>query len=101
MKFLGATLFLSAGYLAALVSAQIVQLTSPLPNTTFTAGHKAIIIWHPINSTITEIFLSRNSTTNINHLERHVGIASNVVATAGIYAWDIPRVIEDGECKNI
>ncbi|KAI8642203.1 hypothetical protein BD408DRAFT_443710 [Parasitella parasitica] len=96
MKFTGATLFISAAYLASLVSAAgpIVSITSPLTNTKYKAGGEAIISWiNPSVATIPQIVLAKGPSTALQPL---MTIATNVNAADGKYVWKIPFEIESG-----
>ena len=99
MKFIGATLFVSAAYVASLVSgAAIVSITSPLINTKYKAGQEAIISWiNPSVQTIPQIILAKGPSTALQPI---MTIATNVNANDLKYVWKIPFEIENGsECK--
>lgn len=99
MKFIGATLFVSAAYVASLVSgAAIVSITSPLLNTKYKAGQEAIISWiNPTVATIPQIILAKGPSTALQPI---MTIATNVNANDLKYVWKIPFEIENGsECK--
>lgn len=101
MKFTGSTLFISAAYLATLLSvssASIVSITSPLTNTKYKAGQEAIISWiNPSVATIPQIILAKGPSTALQPI---MTIATNVNANDLKYVWKIPFEIENGnECK--
>lgn len=99
MKFTGATLFISAAYVASLVSAtSIVSITSPLLNQKYKAGSEAIISWiNPTVATIPQIVLAKGPSTALQPI---MTIATNVNAQDMKYVWKIPFEIENGsECK--
>jgi hypothetical protein len=98
MKFAGATVFISAAYLASLVSAQIISVTSPLSNTKYKAGQEAIISWvNPKVATISQIVLAKGPS---NALQPVLTIATNVNANDMKYVWKVPFELENGsECK--
>lgn len=99
MKFTGATLFISAAYVASLVSANsIVSITSPLLNQKYKAGSEAIISWiNPTVATIPQIVLAKGPSTALQPI---MTIATNVNAQDMKYVWKIPFEIENGsECK--
>jgi hypothetical protein len=102
MKFIGTTLFVSAAYLAALVSAQKapVSITSPLMGTKYKAGQEAIIAWiNPSVQTIPEIILAKGPSTALQPV---LTIAKDVNANDLKYVWKIPLEIESSnECKHI
>ncbi|KAI9485270.1 MAG: hypothetical protein EXX96DRAFT_544564 [Benjaminiella poitrasii] len=96
MKFTGASLFVSAVYLASLVSAQkaIVSITSPLANTKYKAGQEAIISWiNPSVQTIPQIVLAKGPSSALQPI---MTIATNVNANDMKYVWKIPFEIENG-----
>ncbi|CAO3608554.1 unnamed protein product [Mucor fragilis] len=95
MKFIGATLFVSAAYVASLVSgAAIVSITSPLINTKYKAGQEAIISWiNPTVQTIPQIILAKGPSTALQPI---MTIATNVNANDMKYVWKIPFEIENG-----
>lgn len=99
MKFTGATIILSAVYLASIVSAQIISVTSPLTGTKYKAGQEAIISW--INSkvpTISQIVLAKGPSSALQPV---LTIATNVNANDMKYVWKIPFELENGnECKT-
>jgi hypothetical protein len=102
MKFTGTTLFVSAAYLAAVVSAQkaIVSITSPLIGTKYKAGQEAIISWiNPSVPTIPQIVLAKGPSTALQPI---LTIATNVNANDLKYVWKIPIELENSnECKHL
>ncbi|KAG2202037.1 hypothetical protein INT47_006229 [Mucor saturninus] len=96
MKFTGTILFVSAAYLASLVSAEpIVSITSPLINTRYKAGSEAIISWiNPSVATIPQIVLAKGKSNALQPL--HV-IATNVNAQDMKYVWKIPFEIDNAD----
>lgn len=101
MKFTGASLFMSAAYLVAVVSAQeppIVSITSPLANTHYKAGSEAIISWtNPLVGTIDQIVLAKGKSNALVPLR---AIATNVNAADMKYVWKIPFEIDNADdCK--
>ncbi|KAG2196157.1 hypothetical protein INT46_007809 [Mucor plumbeus] len=97
MKFTGSTLFISAAYVASLLSvstASIVSITSPLTNTKYKAGQEAIISWiNPTVATIPQIILAKGPSTALQPI---ITIATNVNANDLKYVWKIPFEIENG-----
>jgi hypothetical protein len=98
MKF--PTLFISAAYLASIVSAQkpIVSITSPLANTHYKVGTEAIISWvNPSVPTISQIVLAKGPPTGLQPV---MTIATNVNAGDLQYTWKIPEGLPSGsDCK--
>ncbi|KAI7890423.1 uncharacterized protein EV154DRAFT_444629 [Mucor mucedo] len=96
MKFTGTILFVSAAYLASLVSAEpIVSITSPLMYTRYKAGSEVIISWiNPRVSIIPQIVLVQGRST---HLQPIQVIATNVNAQDMKYVWKIPFDIENDD----
>ncbi|KAI8333029.1 hypothetical protein BC941DRAFT_434917 [Chlamydoabsidia padenii] len=93
------TLFVLVAFFSWLVFAQqkqIVTITAPLANATYTAGQKLVISWiDPQVDTITQIQLYHG---NPNALQPLAVIATNVPANTGnnTYVWDIPSNITAG-----
>lgn len=99
MKFTGSILFVTAAYLATLVSADpIISIASPLTGTVYTAGSEAIIAWNnPTVKTISQIVLAKGKS---NALQPILTIATNVNAADMKYVWKIPFEIDTAEdCK--
>lgn len=94
------TLYISAAYLATLVTAQKppISITSPLANTHYKAGSEAIISWvNPSVKTISQIVLAKGSSTSLQPV---MTIATNVNADDLKYVWKIPIELPDGQdCK--
>ncbi|ORZ12708.1 hypothetical protein BCR42DRAFT_453412 [Absidia repens] len=91
MKF---TLLASTALLAV-VSGQIVSITSPLSGTKLKAGTNAMLSWvSPKVPTISQIVLAKGPS---NALQPVTTIASNVDTASGKYEWKIPYEIENGE----
>ncbi|KAI8370956.1 hypothetical protein BD560DRAFT_370020 [Blakeslea trispora] len=97
MKFFGASIFISAAYLASFVLAQepaIISITSPLSNTKYKAGQEAIISWvNPQVDTIDRIVLAKGPSTALVPIKT---IAENVKASDLKYVWAIPKDMESG-----
>ncbi|KAG1467893.1 hypothetical protein G6F56_004150 [Rhizopus delemar] len=91
------TLYISAAYLATLVTAQKppISITSPLANTHYKAGSEAIISWvNPSVKTISQIVLAKGSSTSLQPV---MTIATNVNADDLKYVWKIPIELPDGQ----
>lgn len=99
MKFAGTILFVSAAFLASLVSADtIISITAPLANTRLKAGSEVIIAWvNPTVPTISQIVLAKGKSNALQPLRV---IATNVDTAGGKYVWKIPVEIDNADdCK--
>ncbi|GAA5816244.1 hypothetical protein MFLAVUS_009770 [Mucor flavus] len=96
MKFTGTILFVSAAFLASLVSADtIISITAPLANTRLKAGSEVIIAWvNPTVPTISQIVLAKGKSNALQPLRV---IATNVDTAGGKYVWKIPVEIDNAD----
>ncbi|KAG2237675.1 hypothetical protein BDF21DRAFT_443157 [Thamnidium elegans] len=96
MKFTGTILFVSAAFLASLVSADpIISITAPLANTRLKAGSEVIIAWvNPSVPTISQIVLAKGKSNALQPLRV---IATNVETAGGKYVWKIPVEIDNAD----
>ncbi|CAO3592412.1 unnamed protein product [Absidia cylindrospora] len=79
---------------AALATAQIVSVTSPLDNNVYTAGGQALITWvNPTVDVIPQIQLSKGPSTALQPV---MSVATNVNAKDMQLTWNIPATVAAG-----
>ncbi|ORZ20294.1 hypothetical protein BCR42DRAFT_448613 [Absidia repens] len=79
---------------AALATAQIISVTSPLDNNVYTAGGQALITWvNPTVDVIPQIQLSKGPSTALQPV---MSVATNVNAKDMQLTWNIPATVAPG-----
>ncbi|EPB82249.1 hypothetical protein HMPREF1544_11013 [Mucor circinelloides 1006PhL] len=82
-----------AAIAATVVSAQNIVSSQPSTNQVLTAGTTANIVWAPVDGTISTIDLRQGSASALTFVQN---IATNVPASTGNYAWNVPATLPAG-----
>ncbi|KAL7317275.1 hypothetical protein PS15m_003655 [Mucor circinelloides] len=82
-----------AAIAATVVSAQNIVSSQPSTNQVLTAGTTANIVWAPVDGTISTIDLRQGSASALTLVQN---IATNVPASTGTYAWNVPATLPAG-----
>ncbi|KAG1112862.1 hypothetical protein G6F42_014620 [Rhizopus arrhizus] len=82
-----------AAIAATVVSAQNIVSRQPSTNQVLTAGTTANIVWAPVDGTISTIDLRQGSASALTFVQN---IATNVPASTGNYAWNVPATLPAG-----
>ncbi|KAI8987652.1 hypothetical protein BDF20DRAFT_851434 [Mycotypha africana] len=82
-----------AAIAASVVSAQQIVTSQPTTNQVLVAGTTAQIVWNPVEGTIATIDLRKGDASALTFVQN---VATNVPASTGSYAWNIPTSIAAG-----